>query len=362
MKDNLKESLTASMEFLGRPCRLFDIELTNRCAVRCPRCPRTLKPLTSDKRDLDLDFFKFAFPQRLSSTLKRPMFLFEGNYGDCIYNPELLEILEYLKITFNAEIKITTNGSGRKKDFWNKLVTILDDGDLLQFSIDGLEDTNHLYRVGASWPSIELALKETCGKVPTRWKFIYFSHNEHQLERVKKYSDKIGVDDFMAVKSKRFRPKNLHKDNLMPSDLNLISRTSDNRSAIKKIINNEDFEKLKNDVDLRPHCFKKGNSYLFISSDGFISPCCATGLYHERVPAYPFISEKDLLDLGNLRLRPIDESLMDQRWGLFNGLNERNLQQSNLCYRRCGVLKGESKLKVGENPSYLKDDRTILDF
>lgn len=343
----------------GKPLKFLDIELTNRCALRCPRCARTQVPLTKEKRDIDLEFFKRAFPERSASVLKGTVFNIEGTYGDAIYHPELIAILRYLKETFSAKIILTTNGSGKSENFWRELVGVLTTDDEIEFSIDGDEHTNQLYRVGADFSTITTALKQTCHKLIVRWKMIYFSHNENEVDRIRNIAESYGVNEFLAVKSKRFSPGK-KDDDLKPQDESLISVSSNNRRLIKDLLKKG---KEHSQVVLDPFCLRSNVNPHFLSYDGFLSPCCVTGIYFERTPDFPFISAEELRKMTDLRLRPIDEVLADKRWESFEGLRDQNFKQFKECYKRCGVLCHSLPESKGESHhSYLGEDRVLRKF
>ena len=62
------------------------------------------------------------------------------------------------------------------------------------FGIDGLEDTNHLYRQGVKWNNlmdrVQTFISEG-GKA--NWQFIPFEHNKHQIHDAKKLSEKTNT-------------------------------------------------------------------------------------------------------------------------------------------------------------------------
>lgn len=343
--------------FTEHKFNFFDIELTNRCALKCPRCPRTQDPITKEKRDLNLDFFKFAFPFK-DTKIKSPTLAFQGTYGDSIYHPEFLEIVRYFKENFDAKIHLTTNGSGKNEIFWHELSSILDRDDYIEFSIDGLKETNHYYRVGAQWDSIQKAISATVGIVKTIWKLVYFSHNEEHIDHIREYAFNLGVDEFLTVKSKRFNDFKSKPDPLRPTNNDFVSASTHNRSLIKNLIKSKQQisdEKITSLIHLNPYCLS--NQTTFITYDGHLSPCCTSGIYKENVPRFPFISEKELLELSDLRLRPIEEVMLDPRWNIFDQLNNQNLRHCDQCYKRCG-LHLDTDLNPAQDPSYIPSDRS----
>ena len=83
---------------------------------------------------------------------------FCGNNGDPIYHTNFIELCNKLKNNNNT-IHIVTNGSAKTQNWWESLTTTLNEYDTITFSIDGLEDTNHIYRKNAKWNSIMNAVK-----------------------------------------------------------------------------------------------------------------------------------------------------------------------------------------------------------
>ncbi len=102
-----------------------------------------------------------------------------GAYGDAIYHPQILEIVEFLLKT-DKKFFIETNGAHKKKEFWDKWIQLpWRRQALMVWSIDGLEDTNHLYRRNSNWESIMYGVKTILdmprNKRPgMKWKYLVF--------------------------------------------------------------------------------------------------------------------------------------------------------------------------------------------
>jgi len=131
----------------------WHIEPTSKCILECPLCDRTWFYEKFKKRlthEIDIEHLVKFFNSY------SPSVNMCGNNGDPIYHSKFHELcLELKKI--NCRIRITTNGSGKQKEWWEKLCSILSHDDSITFSIDGLEDTNHLYRKNAKWNSNKIA-------------------------------------------------------------------------------------------------------------------------------------------------------------------------------------------------------------
>ena len=186
----------------------FHIEPTSKCTLECPLCDRTWFYETFKKRNLHEinieHLVNFVGPNAKVSLC--------GNNGDPIYHSDFHNLCQKLKDN-NCKIHITTNGSAKTKKWWRQLNEILDDDDQIQFSIDGLEDTNHLYRKNAKWKSIMNAIEVLKDrKFKMVWKFIVFKHNQHQIKEANELCAKLGFDQFRLEHSDRW----LGKKDLMP--------------------------------------------------------------------------------------------------------------------------------------------------
>ena len=126
-----------------------------------------------------------------------------GNYGDPIYHPQFHDVLRHLKGQ-GFKVRIETNGSYRRAEWWAVTAGILERGDPVTFSIDGLADTNAVYRVNARWPDIMAAVAALRGRAWLIWKMIVFRHNQHQTEAARALAGELGFDEFRLIRSGRF--------------------------------------------------------------------------------------------------------------------------------------------------------------
>jgi uncharacterized radical SAM superfamily Fe-S cluster-containing enzyme len=136
-------------------CQLH-IELSNACNAACPMCTRfhINSPLIRPDLEIDqitIEKFKKYFPPEIIK--KCEMILFCGVHGDPGMAKDLYEICEYIaEVSPVTTVRMNTNGGMRKPEFWAKMGELF--GRKLRdhwswsctFSIDGLEDTHHIYR------------------------------------------------------------------------------------------------------------------------------------------------------------------------------------------------------------------------
>lgn len=184
------------------------LEMTERCNASCPQCARNINggevnPQLHDA-ELSLADVKKILKPEFVKQLKRLYMC--GNYGDPVSARDTLEVLEYLR-SHNNEMQLSfhTNASAKTPDWWANLPEAMGKNHHVVFSIDGLEDTNHLYRQGTVWKKIiENAKAFIKAGGQARWDFIVFNHNEHQVEEAKKLAADMGFEKFNIKKSNRF--------------------------------------------------------------------------------------------------------------------------------------------------------------
>lgn len=184
------------------------LEMTEACNASCPMCARNLNggevnPYIHN-RELYIDDIKRMFPIEFVKQLKRIYMC--GNYGDPISARDTLEAFKYFR-EHNPDMFLTmhTNGSAKKSEWWTELGQVIGRKGYVVFGLDGLEDTNHLYRQGTQWKTI---MRNAEAFIATgaraRWDYIVFGHNEHQVEEAEQISIDMGFEKFQFKKSARF--------------------------------------------------------------------------------------------------------------------------------------------------------------
>lgn len=181
----------------------INIEASTRCNLLCPGCARTQEMalgngLAGGIGDMDIEVFKLLVrPENKIDAITYNMAL-----SDPIYSGTLFEQLRYLKtLDKRPVINMSTNGSGRSEKWWKEFASLLLPTDIIEFAIDGLEDTNHIYRVNAKWHTIIKAVNTLrsnfSGKIG--WRYIVFEHNYHQVAEANKLSIELGFDWFKTM-------------------------------------------------------------------------------------------------------------------------------------------------------------------
>ena len=181
-----------------RSIRQLTTELTFRCNARCPACHRQ-KPLSINLNDkkytISLENFKILFNPELLQDLN--WLVINGNFGDSIMNKDFREIISYVK-SHGTRLNIHTNGGIHGHDYWTDVGNILTKDDILNFDLDGLADTHHLYRINTKFENVFENAKSaiSTNRPQVHWKYIVFEHNKHQVEEARQLAINTGFTTF----------------------------------------------------------------------------------------------------------------------------------------------------------------------
>jgi MoaA/NifB/PqqE/SkfB family radical SAM enzyme len=314
----------------------WHIEISSKCTLECPRCPRALVPNTLVQTELDLNFFKNTFtPELLKHEVQK--FTFCGDDGDPIYAKDFLNIIEYIKQNNkNIQIEIVTNGSYKTSIWWNKLAKTLNNNDLIHFSIDGFDqESNEQYRINCNWKSMMVGLEIMCNNSEAfvQWACIAFKFNEHKLDHMKQLAIDIGCDLWQLTLSTQFGSKYDHYnvngyDKFEPNNKELIADDHRYDRTIHNLTNRQykrnyikhnsnlytGVKSIYNDSPHIPICLI-GNKGMYINSKGKFFPCCWVAQRFEHQEPY-WVSPE--FDLNN---NTLEEVLNSDKWTeLFDSL------------------------------------------
>jgi MoaA/NifB/PqqE/SkfB family radical SAM enzyme len=186
----------------------YQIEITTYCNAACPQCPRNINgqginpfmPLMHLARTAIDQAFTAEHCQQL-----RQIF-FCGSYGDPIMHPEFLDILrDFRRKNPTLWLYIHTNGGVHDPEYWSEIARIMAGYGQIDFGIDGLEDTLHLYRKNVKYSKvIQNAQAFISAGGRAQWNFIVFRHNQHQVEQVKTLAQEMNFFNVLIRKTGRF--------------------------------------------------------------------------------------------------------------------------------------------------------------
>ena len=131
---------------------IINLEFTDYCNAACPMCARfkwdgTLYKEKVNSNHNKLDTLQKRIPDKIIKQLKS--FYSVGTYGDPVMNPEMLDVFAWVRdLNPKCKLWIHSNGGARDTSFWTNCAEL---GIEVMFGIDGLEDTNHLYRRNVQW-------------------------------------------------------------------------------------------------------------------------------------------------------------------------------------------------------------------
>jgi len=362
-----------------RQIHKLQIDVTSHCNARCGACIRNIsggKTRPGLKLShFDLDVWKRMAREDTKGWWVRQLTL-NGNWGDPMMHPDLVEMLEFW-IDQHPEsfISIATNGSMRGTQFWADLAKVLRQGShhKIDFAVDGMEDTHHLYRRRTVFSKLTENIKSfTDAGGNANVQMTMFEHNKHQIEEVKELSRQLGVREFVARRSHSAEMQiidegeDYHISGYYPSnDKNYIVGTdkpqmsarfeendhpvSDNRDRIW-LRANDIFEEL-NENHIPSKCPWKDEGEVQIDPWGTVWPCCHISLYggdrasESMSIASDFSQEAEddnLINKGQRDNNLHDNSLKDILNGYwFNDILNNAIENADwkVCRKNCGVCK-----------------------
>jgi len=295
--------------------REIHIEPTSICNAECPMCARNLNGKGINPNivlgSLTTDWFKENLPSRQIEKLDKVFFC--GNLGDPAACPELLGIIQYLK-SCNDSIVIGLNSNGGLKTtgWWSRLGALLNGPlDYCVFSIDGLEDTNHLYRRNVQWGKvIKNAKAFISAGASAHWDMLVFKHNAQQVNDARTMAYEMGF--------KWFRSKNTDRWDTYRDDLGIEPVERYTQPRYTSVVT----------------CEKDRDRSVFIDYTGKFWPCC-----HMAEAYLNKIGEEMHQDIKNFSAKQL-HSEYKQRL-------ESN-KPFYICRRACGTINKRSQWKTEE--------------
>ena len=325
----------------------IELELTTRCNAACPQCARNINggakvpalPLDTWTLDKAKDVFLPEFLKQLE------LIYLCGTYGDPLIAKDIIPIIKYFKsINPNIKINAHTNGSVRNIQFFKELAKVID---CVIFAIDGLKDTNHLYRRNCKWNKIidnVTAFISAGGNA--KWDYIVFKHNQHQVNEAEQLSKQLGFTSFHIKKSSRFMNyAHRYSSSLQVKDrhgnteytIDLPTDPAYINSAYADIVSSN-IEDYKNSTCIK--CNAMRIQEIYIGADGNVFPC---GWLHDRL--YPDLvlgSADNVKITEQIHTLPANcftntlEEIVDGEWFRYVKDSWTNNNRLDRCAMMCG--------------------------
>jgi len=186
----------------------YQLEITSYCNAACPQCPRNINGAGVNPhmplKHLDRAVISKAFTKDIVSKCKQIFFC--GSYGDPIMHPEFLDILEDFRAKNpNVWLYIHTNGGVHGSAYWTRMARIINGLGKVDFGIDGLSSTNHVYRQNVKFKTVlknAEAFINAGGRA--QWNCIVFEHNQEELEKIRELSFEMGFCNVQFRSTGRF--------------------------------------------------------------------------------------------------------------------------------------------------------------
>ena len=288
---------------------LLHVEPTTRCNASCPGCPRNNNGFGLADGFVLQDLSPDTIVAEASKLPNLRAIHLCGNLGDPIAYKYLNELIDQVikqnkyfwkRYEFypTGEYKdhwfvdIHTNGSLRSVKWWQELGEKCNKNlyrlHKIVFGIDGLKDTNHIYRQATNFNKIidnAKAFIDSGGVA--EWQFLIFKHNEHQVEDARQLSESIGFTRFYTRQpwfTKAFHwktneeyylePGSVFGDVQRPNDMYHENKLYGDPEAENELRTDNTYVKSENCMHLDIHQDNSNLYSMFMSIDGKVMPCC----------------------------------------------------------------------------------------
>lgn len=349
----------------------IEIELSSKCNAACPGCKRVSllrKGLPFEQHNLEFSLIKKAFD---NIDIGGTEIYLCGVLGDPVLHPQIVDVVKYF-LDKDAKVSISTNASLRPIDEWKTLGKLSHETGRLEikFAVDGLSDTNHIYRVNTDWNKIEQNMRAYSSEGGTgNWIFIAFNHNSHQIEDAKNLAEELkfkfslrqstrNSDPFYMKNASKKQKQQTNKDEYtIPAAMSEIEHPFINEykklGITKKEISLSEIGKIKeyqkrkpipkeftNNLENKIDCKFIHGQELFISATGILWPCCFLWDEYLRYQEFYTMLNKNFgIDWNNLHNFSIEEivkhkyydTLLEKSWDIDHPLATQR------CWISCAV-------------------------
>jgi radical SAM protein with 4Fe4S-binding SPASM domain len=286
---------------------VLTIEPTNLCNLHCPLCTTGAGETQRTSGNMTIETFK-----RIMDLLGNDIFfLLIYHQGEPYINKHFFEFVEMAKM---KNIYVTTSTNGHYFSNENIKKTFNCGLDSMIISLDGTNQTSYeKYRIGGNLDKVLEGTKKLIvekkrrgSRIPNiALQFLVMKHNEHEIPKVKKIADRLGVDRLL-IKNIEVRSLDEAKEWLPQNEKFRRYDYTGDQYVVKGIEKNS--------------CARPWLSTL-INWDGTFVPCC-----FDKNGEYP---------MGNVhQIISVDEMWKGSSITEFRSNLLRNRQNINIC-RNC---------------------------
>lgn len=331
--------------------RVLNVDINSSCNAACQGCARQIShlyknPFVEFNKHMSFDTWKKIIDE-IGTQLTNIIFC--GNYGDAGATKDLPKFIEYaVNVQPSVFIIVTSNMGINSTEFWKNVVTVCPNNLLLQCSIDGLADTNHIYRRFVRWEKVlENVTAALTNGANAEWKFIEFPWNVHQINDAKNLSKHLGFKNFVVlpnnnpIGNEKFnRIYNAHidvwndvthwKDTVLDFPSLEDVDAEECRSKILSFLPNVDY------ID----CYTKKEKSIHIDWNGHVWPCC----WYGGIQYYPSVEHRKVNSLytpdlstnwNNVNVHSL-KTILDHSFYKNDLMASLNNTPNVCCYEMCG--------------------------
>ncbi|MBI3068415.1 MAG: radical SAM protein [Betaproteobacteria bacterium] len=263
-----------------RPFEAFQIEVTSRCNLRCVMCPVTV--LADRWPSVDLSWESF---QRIAGAFDKTQWVYLQGWGEPLLHRRLFDMIALAKRA-GCRVGFTTNGTRLTRSANERL---LEAGlDVLAVSIAGANaGTHEAIRAGSDFHKLLdnlhrfLALRASRKSATPRLELLFLmtKTNLAELPDVVKLAAELGADELVATNLDYAITPSL--DEMKAYSLSPQAR------AAREIVDQAKHAARQAGLAFRPYspqprevavCDLNPLKILFISADGWVSPCVYLGV------------------------------------------------------------------------------------
>lgn len=280
------EEYTMSKKFISiNQITRIEYGITSHCNAGCPVCARHYLGTSTVRPEMTLghisleQFIKNS--ESLGDHIANVTLSLGGVYGDPIVHPDILSIVSYA-VKHYKKTYIDTNGGVRNSNFWKQLGELScqhKDKLEVKFSIDGLADTNPLYRINTRFDMVINNAKTYIAQGGyASWKYIVFKHNEHQIEQAESLAAELGFKKFRKIYTRRFKNGTQAViSSAYSSKINQVSeevRTNGFVLEPSSLVTLDEIRGNHDGIISEVNCKSIEEGYLYVCHENKLWPCC----------------------------------------------------------------------------------------
>lgn len=336
----------------------LQFDVTSHCNARCGACVRNQQGGETEP-ELALKHFDMDLWKRLCTKDTKGWYIgqlaLNGNWGDPMMHPDLVEMVK-IWVDNHPEtfIDIHTNGSMRNEKFWADLAKELRQyhSHQVNFAVDGLKDTHHLYRRKTDFDKIIENIKifnEAGGS--SRIITTVFEHNKHQITELRHLAETLKCEAYVIRRSHADEMKIEDKDESYTikssKDIkeneykfeSFYSKASDMINASQWIRVQDLWNDSKYLNDTKCPWYKDGE--VQIDPFGTVWPCCHVSLFGINLSKHTLSQNVDdsIIErrTENSLFKYTLQEILSDSW--FNQYLDKVVKKGKweVCRRTCGV-------------------------